>query len=96
MEQKKVKNRWLMLFCICCNTFCLGGLYAWSAFSGELANYMGWDYSKVTVAYSVMTMTIAAMGLVGGMSANVNGFQNLHLQSENVVFPTLAGGTFPD
>jgi len=67
MEQKKVKNRWLMLFCICCNTFCLGGLYAWSAFSGELANYMGWDYSKVTVAYSVMTMTIAAMGLVGGM-----------------------------
>lgn len=67
MEQTKVKNRWLVLFCICCNTFCLGGLYAWSAFSGELANYMGWDYSKVTVAYSVMTMTIAAMGLVGGM-----------------------------
>lgn len=67
MEKKREKNRWLMLFCICCNTFCLGGLYAWSAFSGELASYMGWEYSKVTVAYSVMTMTIAAMGLVGGM-----------------------------
>lgn len=67
MEIKKTKNRWAVLFCICCNTFCFGGVYAWSAFSGELAAYMGWDYSKVTVAYSVMLMTIAAMGLVGGM-----------------------------
>ena len=56
-----------MLFCICCNTFCFGGVYAWSAFSGELANYMGWDYSKVTVAYSIMLMCVAFMGLVGGM-----------------------------
>ena len=56
-----------MLFCICCNTFCFGGVYAWSAFSGELANYMGWDYSKVTVAYSIMLMCVALMGLVGGM-----------------------------
>lgn len=66
MENKKQKNRWLVLLCICCNTFCFGGVYAWSAFSGELAAYMGWDYSKVTLAYSVMLMTIAAMGLVGG------------------------------
>ena len=64
---KKQKNRWIMLFCICCNTFCFGGVYAWSAFSGELANYMGWDYSKVTVAYSIMLMCVALMGLVGGM-----------------------------
>ena len=67
MEIKKKKNRWIMLFCICCNTFCFGGVYAWSAFSGELANYMGWDYSKVTVAYSIMLMCVAFMGLVGGM-----------------------------
>ena len=67
MEMKKQKNRWIMLFCICCNTFCFGGVYAWSAFSGELANYMGWDYSKVTVAYSIMLMCVALMGLVGGM-----------------------------
>ena len=59
---KKQKNRWIMLFCICCNTFCFGGVYAWSAFSGELANYMGWDYSKVTVAYSIMLMCVALMG----------------------------------
>ena len=65
MEMKKQKNRWIMLFCICCNTFCFGGVYAWSAFSGELANYMGWDYSKV--AYSIMLMCVALMGLVGGM-----------------------------
>lgn len=67
MEKKRQKNRWLMLFCICCNTFCFGGVYAWSAFSGELAAYMGWDYSQVTVAYSVMLMMVAAMGLVGGV-----------------------------
>lgn len=67
MEGKKIKNRWAVLFCICCNTFCFGGVYAWSAFSGELADFMGWDYGKVTLAYSVMLMTIAIMGLVGGM-----------------------------
>ena len=67
MEGKKIKNRWAVLFCICCNTFCFGGVYAWSAFSGELAEFMGWDYGKVTLAYSVMLMTIAIMGLVGGM-----------------------------
>lgn len=67
MEGKKIKNRWAVLFCICCNTFCFGGVYAWSAFSGELADFMGWDYGKVTLAYSVMLMTIAVMGLVGGM-----------------------------
>lgn len=67
METKKVKNRWAVLFCICCNTFCFGGVYAWSAFSGDLASHMGWDYSKVTVAYSIMLMVVAGMGLVGGM-----------------------------
>ncbi|MDO4268239.1 MAG: OFA family MFS transporter [Eubacteriales bacterium] len=66
MNEKKIKNRWLVLFCICCNTFCFGGVYAWSAFSGGLAEYMGWDYGRVTVAYSIMLMTIAVMGLAGG------------------------------
>lgn len=67
MKEKKVKNRWAVLFCICCNTFCFGGVYAWSAFSGSLADFMGWDYGQVTLAYSVMLMTIAVMGLVGGV-----------------------------
>lgn len=66
MRQKREKNRGLMLFCICCNTFCFGGLYAWSAFSGELAAYMGWEYSQVTFAYSLQLMVLAVMGLVGG------------------------------
>lgn len=64
---KNGKNRALVLLCICCNTFCLGGVYAWSAFSGELAAFNGWDYSKVTFAYSIMLMTIAVMGLPGGV-----------------------------
>ena len=64
--KKATKNRWAVLACICCNTFCFGGVYAWSAFSGDLAAQMGWDYSSVTAAYSVMLMSIAIMGLVGG------------------------------
>lgn len=67
MEKKREKNRWLVLFCICCNTFCYGGLYAWSAFSGELASFMGWDYSQVTFAYSLQLIVLAIMGIVGGM-----------------------------
>lgn len=67
MEKTKTKNRGMMLACICANTFCLGGVYAWSAFSGELAVQMGCEYSQVTIAYSIMLMTIAAMGLVGGI-----------------------------
>lgn len=67
MERTKQKNRWAMLACICANTFCFGGVYAWSAFSGELAAQMGCDYSQVTIAYSIMLTAIAAMGLVGGI-----------------------------
>lgn len=74
---KKEKNRWLVLLCICCNTFCLGGVYAWSAFSGELAVQMGCEYSQVTVAYSIMLTTIAAMGLVGGMLLQKYGAKRL-------------------
>lgn len=85
MEMKKQKNRWIMLFCICCNTFCFGGVYAWSAFSGELANYMGWDYSKVTVAYSIMLMCVALMGLVGGMLLQRFGARKL------MIAPVLGG-----
>lgn len=67
MERTKQKNRWAMLACICANTFCFGGVYAWSAFSSELATQMGCDYSQVTIAYSIMLTAIAAMGLVGGI-----------------------------
>lgn len=67
MNKERKKNRGGVLFSICCNTFCLGSVYAWSAFSGELAEYMGWEYSQVTMAYSIMLVTIAAMGLIGGM-----------------------------
>lgn len=67
MNKKGKKNRAAVLFAICCNTFCLGSVYAWSAFSGELAAYMGWEYSQVTMAYSIMLVAIAAMGLLGGV-----------------------------
>ncbi len=60
------KNRNLVLAAICINTFCFGGLYAWSAFSGELADHMGWEYSKVSFAYSVQLIVLVVMGVIGG------------------------------
>lgn len=66
MENIKDKNRYVVLFCICCNTFCFGGVYAWSVFSSELANHMQWNYGSVTYAYSIMLMAIAVTGMVGG------------------------------
>ena len=62
----KVKNRSAILACACVNTFCFGGLYAWSAFSGELANFNGWDYGKVSFAYSLQLIVLVVMGIVGG------------------------------
>lgn len=66
MEAPRTKNRAAVLFCLCCATFCYGSVYAWSAFSGELASYKGWDYGQVTVAYSMELMVVAVMGIVGG------------------------------
>ena len=63
---KKVKNRTGILACACVNTFCFGGLYAWSAFSGELANSNGWDYGQVSFAYSLQLVVLVLMGIVGG------------------------------
>ena len=66
MAEKKTKNRTGILICTCVNTFCFGGLYAWSAFSGEMAEFMGWDYSKVSFAYSLQLIVLVLMGIVGG------------------------------
>ena len=67
MGQNKVKNRAALLAVICLNEFCFGGPYAWSVFSGPLAEHMGWQYSSVTFAYSLMLMVVAITGVVGGV-----------------------------
>ena len=65
-QVRKVKNRSAILACACVNTFCFGGLYAWSAFSGELASFNGWDYGQVSFASSLQLIVLVVMGIVGG------------------------------
>ena len=51
---------------ICANEFCMGGPYAWSVFSGPLAEDMGWEYGRVTLAYSLQPLVISVAGVLGG------------------------------
>lgn len=63
---EKQKNRWLILSALFVNAFCCGGVYAWSVFSAPLAEYRGWDYGKVTLAYSMMSLMLSIFGIMGG------------------------------
>lgn len=62
----KSKNRYVILSGLFIIAFCCGGMYAWSVFSGSLAEYRGWDYSKVTLAYSLMSLMLSLFGIMGG------------------------------
>lgn len=64
--ERRGKNRALLLSVVCLNEFCFGGTYAWSVFAEPLAQHMGWEYSQVTFAYSLMLMVIAVAGVAGG------------------------------
>lgn len=70
-----------MLAVICLNEFCFGGPYAWSVFSGPLAEHMGWPYSQVTFAYSLMLMVVAVTGVIGGMILDKYGPRTLLIGS---------------
>ena len=65
MAQKK-RNRTVILWALFVNAFCCGGVYAWSVFSGSLAEYRGWDYGQVTLAYSLMSLMLSFFGIAGG------------------------------
>ncbi len=66
MKNQKSKNRYVIVSALFLNAFCCGGMYAWSVFSGSLAEYRGWDYAQVTLAYSVMSLLLSVFGIPGG------------------------------
>ncbi len=66
MNNKKYRNRTAILSALAVNAFCCGGTYAWSVFASSLAEYRGWDYSQVTLAYSMMLLMLAIFGIPGG------------------------------
>lgn len=63
MTMTKQKNRRMILGALFVNAFCCGGVYAWSVFSGSLAEYRNWDYGQVTLAYSLMSSCFHFSGL---------------------------------
>lgn len=66
MTMTKQKNRCMILGALFVNAFCCGGVYAWSVFSGSLAEYRNWDYGQVTLAYSLMSLMLSFFGIAGG------------------------------
>ena len=66
MTITKQKNRRIILSALFVNAFCCGGVYAWSVFSGSLAEYRNWDYGQVTLAYSLMSLMLSFFGIAGG------------------------------
>lgn len=68
----KIKNRWLILTASCFVTLCIGSLYAWSAFSAPMAEYLeectGKEIQSLaivfTVANSVGPVTMISGGYV--------------------------------
>lgn len=66
MAETKHKNRYIILAALFINAFCVGGIYAWSVFSGSLAEFRNWDYAQVTLAYSLMSLLISVFGIAGG------------------------------
>lgn len=66
MTAQKQRNRSVILSALFVNAFCCGGVYAWSVFSGALAEYRNWDYGQVTLAYSLMSLMLSIFGIAGG------------------------------
>lgn len=66
MSTTKTKNRFVILLILFINELFVGGIYAWSVFSGPLAKHNGWDYGQVTFAYSLMLLFMAVVGIPGG------------------------------
>ena len=66
MNKSSASHRYLVLGALFIGVFCLGGAYCWSVFSKPLAAEMGWEYSDVTLAYSLLLVMVAAIGVLGG------------------------------
>ena len=78
---KKSANRYVVLCALFVNSFCIGGVYAWSVFAMPLASYRNWEYGSVTLAYSLMNLMIAAIGIPGGRLLDKFGPKKLMLLS---------------
>ncbi|MFR3649017.1 MAG: hypothetical protein ACLTXE_18315 [Enterocloster aldenensis] len=89
MTMTKQKNRRMILGALFVNAFCCGGVYAWSVFSGSLAEYRNWDYGQVTLAYSLMSLMLSFFGIAGGKILDRFGPKNMLAPA------SWGGGWFP-
>ena len=83
MTITKQKNRRIILSALFVNAFCCGGVYAWSVFSGSLAEYRNWDYGQVTLAYSLMSLMLSFFGIAGGKILDRFGPKKPGVQSQH-------------
>lgn len=64
-----MKKRWIILAASCMATLCIGSIYAWSAFSSPMVEYLsertGREITSLAVIYSVAN-AIAPVTLIGG------------------------------
>ena len=57
------KNRWLIAASAIAIHLSIGGAYAYSVYKNPIATELGWDASKITIAFTIM------MGLAGFSAA---------------------------
>lgn len=90
MERKELtKMRWLVLVASCFINLCIGALYAWSVFSGPMAEHLTLLLGKKVTAAD-LSIVFAVGNATGFITMIGGGFLNQMIGSKRVVF---IGGT---
>lgn len=65
--EKKLINRWALVFAVVMMMLCLGALYAWSLFNTPLIDANpGWDLAGVSLTFGVTIIFMCIAAIVGG------------------------------
>lgn len=64
--QKKITNRWLVVFGAVLLQICIGSIYSWSLFNYPLMNKFGWQESQVVFTFSIIVFVFAFSTIFSG------------------------------
>ena len=65
-REKKLPNRWAIAAAGVIMQTCLGTVYAWSVFARPLADGHGWYLTDVTLAFTIVILSLSIAAVVGG------------------------------
>jgi len=85
-QEKKLPNRWAIAIAGVVMQICLGTVYAWSVFARPLSNANGWHLTDVTLAFTIVILTLSIAAVVGGYILDSKGPR---------IVATLSGIFFP-